>query len=145
MKSAREKMDMIAAYRDVGSFRGAAAMCGTTPKTVKRAVALAQSVGQRERTVREKNVDVVRDLVTKRIEKTQGRISAKRLLPEAMAADYEGSARNFRRLVAEEKQVWRREHHRGRRPGVWSFSGQAGGVRSLNWAPAGSATAARRP
>jgi hypothetical protein len=33
MKSARERMDMIAAYRDVGSFQGAAVMCGTTPKT----------------------------------------------------------------------------------------------------------------
>ena len=31
-----------------------------------------------------------------------------------------GSARNFRRLVAEAKQAWRRDHHRGRRPGVWA-------------------------
>ena len=29
-------MDIIAAYREVGSYRGAAAICGTTPKTVKR-------------------------------------------------------------------------------------------------------------
>ena len=32
-------MNYVAAYYDVGSFRGAAAVCGTTPKTVKRAVA----------------------------------------------------------------------------------------------------------
>jgi hypothetical protein len=31
-------MDLIAAYRDVGSHRGAAAICGTTHKTVKRIV-----------------------------------------------------------------------------------------------------------
>ncbi len=31
-----------------------------------------------------------------------------------------GSARNFRRLVAEVKQAWRAGHHRGRRPAVWS-------------------------
>ncbi len=42
MKSAREKMDMIAAYTDVGSYRGAAALCGCDPKTVKRAVERAQ-------------------------------------------------------------------------------------------------------
>ena len=30
-------MDILAAYRDVGSYRGAAAICGTTHKTVKRA------------------------------------------------------------------------------------------------------------
>lgn len=120
MKSAREKMNMIAAYKDVGSYRGAAAICGTTPKTIKRAVQRAQSLGQVERKRREKNVDAVRDLVAKRIDKTHGRISAKRLLKEATAAGYTGSARNFRRLVAEEKAAWRSQHHRGRRPGVWS-------------------------
>jgi DNA-directed RNA polymerase specialized sigma24 family protein len=38
MKSTRERMDMIAAYTDVGSYRGAAALCGVDPKTVKRAI-----------------------------------------------------------------------------------------------------------
>jgi hypothetical protein len=59
-------------------------------------------------------------LVAERVEKTSGRISAKRLLPAARAGGYAGSARNFRRLVAAAKQAWRREHHRGRRPAVWS-------------------------
>ena len=31
-----------------------------------------------------------------------------------------GSARNFRRLVAEVKAAWRAGHHRGRRPAVWT-------------------------
>ena len=47
-------------------------------------------------------------------------MSAKRLLPVARAAGYTGSARNFRRLVAEVKAQWRANHHRGRRPGIWS-------------------------
>lgn len=55
-----------------------------------------------------------------KVAKTQGRITAKRLLPEARAAGYAGSARNFRRLVADAKRAWRAEHHRGRRPAVWS-------------------------
>ena len=42
-------------------------------------------------------------LVAERVAKTQGRISAKRLLPQARAAGYAGSARNFRRLVAQAK------------------------------------------
>jgi transposase len=133
MKSAREKMNMIAAYRDVGSYRGAAAICGTTPKTVKRAVERARSQGELQRKVRDKNTDPVRDVVVERIEKTQGRISAKRLLPEAVAAGYVGSARNFRRLVAEEKEAWRRTHHRGRRPGVWS----PGETLIIDWGQAG--------
>jgi len=50
----------------------------------------------------------------------QGRIAAKRLLPAARAAGYEGSARNFRRLVSARKALWRQGNHRGRRPAVWS-------------------------
>ena len=48
-----------------------------------------------------------------RVAKSAGRMSAKRLLPIARAAGYEGSARNFRRLVAEAKALWRIEHHPG--------------------------------
>ena len=35
LKSARERMDIISAYREAGTYRGAAAISGTTPKTVK--------------------------------------------------------------------------------------------------------------
>jgi hypothetical protein len=31
-------MDIISAYREAGTFRGAAAISGTTPKTVRRSV-----------------------------------------------------------------------------------------------------------
>ena len=36
MKSAREVMDVISAYQQVGTYRGAATMCGVNHKTVKR-------------------------------------------------------------------------------------------------------------
>jgi transposase len=114
-------MDVLSAFRDVGSYRGAAQMCGTTPKTVKRIVVrYLAGGGQPVRQPRGHNYDPVVDLVGRRVGKTSGRISAKRLLPEARAAGYAGSARNFRRLVAEAKTQWRRGHHRGRRPGVWT-------------------------
>jgi transposase len=121
MKSAKEHMDMYAAYQDVGTYRGAAALCGTTDKTVKRAVAKARAAEETKKTglVVVHNYDNVSALIAKRVEKTDGRISAKRLLPEVRAAGYVGSDRNFRRAVAEAKIEWRREHHRGRRPGVW--------------------------
>ena len=35
-------MDIISAYREVGTYRGAAAICGTTHKTVKRVIARAR-------------------------------------------------------------------------------------------------------
>jgi hypothetical protein len=58
--------------------------------------------------------------VAERVAKTSGRISAKRLLPQAQAAAYAGSARNFRWLVASVKAEWRRGQPRRRRPGVWA-------------------------
>jgi transposase len=66
-----------------------------------------------------RNTDVVRDLVGKRVAATKAKITAKRLLAEARAAGYEGSVRNFRRLVATEKKVWRTGSGRQRRPAVW--------------------------
>jgi transposase len=114
-------MDIIAAYHEVGTYRGAAEMCATTPKTVRRVIERHEAGGQRpQRKPREPNYAAVAELVHLRVQRTQGRISAKRLLPAARAAGYAGSARNFRRLVAAEKQTWRAAHHRGRRPAVWA-------------------------
>ncbi len=114
-------MDMHAAYREVGSYRAAAEICGTTPKTVKRSVeaALKAESGAVPGEVRH-NYDGVADVVAETVARTKGRITAKRLLPVARAAGYTGSARNFRRLVAEAKVAWRQKNHRGRRPGIWA-------------------------
>lgn len=107
--------------RLMGTYRGAADICGTTHKTVKRVV--ERHVAGQARPVREPrpaNYETVRALVAKDVKDTRGRISAKRLLPTARAAGYAGSARNFRRLVAEEKKRYRSEHGRTHRPAVWS-------------------------
>lgn len=121
-------MDVVAAYREVGTLRGAAEVCGTTHKTVKRilirhhlldCVEAGPAPGS-ARKERGHNYDGVEELVAKKIADTKGRISAKRLLPEARTGGYEGSARNFRRLVAAQKALWRQGHPRGRRPAVWT-------------------------
>jgi transposase len=114
-------MDIISAYREMGTYRGAAQVTGTTHKTVKRVIDRHEAGGGAPaRLPRGHNYDAAAVLVAERVEKTAGRISAKRLLPAARAAGYSGSPRNFRRLVASAKQAWRAEHHRGRRPAVWS-------------------------
>ena len=87
MKNARERMDVLAAYREVGSYRGAAELCGTTHKTVKRIVERHNSGGAApERKDRGHNYDDVRALVTERVGKSNGKISAKRLLPLGLRA-----------------------------------------------------------
>src|SRR6185312_15683349 len=114
LKSARERMDIIAAYREAGTFRGAAEIAGTTHKTVRRVIARHEAGGAAPvRAPRGRNYDGVAALVAERVGKTSGRISAKRLLPAARAAGYAGSDWNFRRVVAGAEQAWRREHHRG--------------------------------
>jgi transposase len=102
-------MEIVNAYAAVGSYRGAATLCGTTHKTVKR-VLERLAAGQLEPRVRPPgNTAGVVDLVAQKVQATDGRISAKRLLPVARAAGYTGSARNFRRAVATAKAAWKRE------------------------------------
>jgi transposase len=113
-------MDINAVYREVGTFRATAEICGTTAKTVKRVVTAAEQPAGCGTVEVAHNYDCVADVVVERVARTEGRISAKRLLVVARTAGYEGSARNFRRLVADVKREWRRDKHRGRRPGVWT-------------------------
>ena len=106
MLSARKQLDVITAYREVGTYRGAAEICGVTNKTVKRIVEKDQAAV--DRVARKRNYESVRPLVAQAMVDTKGRISALRLLPKAAAAGYAGSDRNFRRLVAQERARYRR-------------------------------------
>jgi len=127
-------MNIIAAYQMVGTYRGAAEICGVTHKTVRRVIERAQAgepAAAAPPAPRPRNFDAVTDLVYLRVDKSHGKISAKRLLPFARAVGYQGSARNFRRLVAEQKRRWRRNHHRGRRPAVWT----PGEYLVIDWTP----------
>src|SRR6478752_4521814 len=102
-------MDIISAYREVGSYRGAAAMCGTTHKTVRRVIEAHQISSRGEppasRVERGRNYDAVARLVAEKVEATAGRTSAKRLwrIGQARAA--------------------------GRRPAVWA----PGEVLAIDW------------
>jgi transposase len=113
-------LDVITAYRQVGTYRGAAEMCGVSHKTVKRIVDRDEAVARR--VARRKNFESVRGLVARELSETKGRISALRLLPKARAAGYAGSDRNFRRLVATERSTYRQglASARSRRPAVWA-------------------------
>ena len=109
MKSARNKLDILSAYRELGSYRAAAALCGTTPKTVRRVVQRRAGRSRPEPMARPRNTDPLAALLSERVRATDGRISAKRPLPAARAAGYGGSARNLRRAVAITKAAWRTE------------------------------------
>jgi transposase len=108
VKTARERLDILNAYQELGSLRAAAALCGTTHKTVRRVVERRDGAPA-ERPPRPRATDRFRGLITSKVKATDGRISAKRLLPVVRAAGYTGSARTLRRAVAEAKEEHRRE------------------------------------
>ncbi len=73
-------MDIVAAYQLVGSYRGAAEICDTTHKTVRRVIertAVTAAGEQRPvRAPRPSNYEVVRALVTDAVSAGKGRVSA---------------------------------------------------------------------
>ena len=108
MKTAREQLDILTTYQELGSYRAAAALCGTTHKTVRRVVE-RRGRPQAERAARPKVTDPVLELIAAKVKSTDGRISAKRLLPLCRAEGYTGSGRSLRRAVAEAKAAHRRQ------------------------------------
>ena len=88
MKSLRDEMEIVNAYELVGTYRGAAALCGTTAKTVKRVLERRSvgQVGRRPPPPRVRNTAAVTQLIAERVRATDGRISAKRLLVVARNA-----------------------------------------------------------
>ena len=73
MKSARENMDIVAAYQQVGTYRGAAVMCGTTHKTVRRIIERAEAGGKTpDRAGRGHNYDLVAELAADRSPRRRG-------------------------------------------------------------------------
>jgi transposase len=109
-------MEIVNAYELVGSYRGAAALCGTTHKTVKR-IMNRRHVAEQQRREVARNTDVVKELIAERVRASDGRISAKRLQTVVAVAGYTGSPRNLRRAVAEAKAAWKRQR-RSYRPWV---------------------------
>jgi transposase len=100
-------MDIVNAYAALGTYRGAAAVCGTTHKTVKRVLERRARGQAGRRQSQPSNTACVQTLIEERVRKTDGRISAKRLLPVARAAGYGGSLRNLQRAVMSAKAAWK--------------------------------------
>jgi transposase len=111
LKTTRERLNIIDAFHQLGSYRAAARLCHVTDKTVRRAVERQEAGGPWVRRPRptSRNTDAVMSVIWERVRRTDGRISAKRLMPAACAAGYKGSARNLRRAVAKVKAEWRQK------------------------------------
>src|SRR5437660_1943346 len=109
MKTARDEMDIGGAYQAVGTYRGAAALCGTTHKTVRRVIERREREQGGRRATPEATTARVAGLIDERVRQSDGRISAKRLLPVAQAAGYTGSLRTLQRAAKAVKEHWKRD------------------------------------
>src|SRR6185295_10975680 len=99
----------VNAYAALGTYRGAAALCGTTHKTVKRVLERRARGQDGRRRSQPANTVGVQPLIEERVRKTVGRISAMRLLPVVRAAGYGGSLRNLQRAVRSAKAAWKHQ------------------------------------
>jgi hypothetical protein len=113
-------MDVIAAYRDVGSYRSAAQICGTTHKTVKRIIEAPEAGRAPGRKSRGRNFDQFMGLGGGAGGEDGGPDFGEAVVAAGPGRRLCRVGPEFRRLVAQVKAEWRQGHHRGRRPGVWS-------------------------
>ena len=65
VKTAREQLDILTTYQELGSYRATATLCGTTHKTVRRVVE-RRSRPAAERPPRPHNTEIVSDLRVRR-------------------------------------------------------------------------------
>ena len=128
MLSERRQVEVIALYEELGSYRAVAELVGCDHKTVKRYVELAGELGQQAPPRRRARLtDGFVELIGERIERTDGRVTARRLYRLLRAAGYTGSERSLRRAVAEQKRAFRERRAREGRvfrpwlsgPGEW--------------------------
>jgi hypothetical protein len=93
-----------------------------------------------------RNTAAVMELIRQKVRASDGRISAKRLLPVVRAAGYVGSPHNFRRAVAEAKAGWKKQQRSYRRwvPNcLWASALQSGFMIAPPDAPPDARPAAR--
>ena len=110
--------------QNVGTYRGAAEICGVDPKTVKRKVA-AWEAGELTASVppghRCRRTPTWPGLGCAAGRGHEGEDHGETVVARSPSGRlYVGSARNFRRLVAAEKKKWRVSNGRQRRPAVWT-------------------------
>ena len=113
-------MDIIAAYREAGTYRGAAPIAGTTQKAVKRVIE-RHDVGAPRRRGCRGAVSMAAWPSWWRSGWARRRAGSRRsgCCQRPGRRGMAGRTGTSAGLVAEQKALWRRDHHRGRRPAVW--------------------------
>ncbi|MGW0040078.1 IS21/IS408/IS1162 family transposase, partial [Gordonia sp. NPDC003376] len=123
MKSDGELMDILNAYDLTGSYRAAAALCGCSHHTVKRAVD-QRATGLSPATRRARLIDDHLPKLEQWVTESKGKIRADKTHEKLVALGFTGTERTTRRALAEVKTQWRLGNTRVHRPwitepGLW--------------------------
>lgn len=115
-----KKMELLEVYDLTRSYRDTAELCGVDHHTVAKAVA-GRAIGAEtvaEPVVCSKVAGAFVDKIAEWIDRSDGRIRGDVVHDKLVAMGYQGSERTTRRVVAELKRSYRREHHRIYKPWI---------------------------
>lgn len=119
MKTERLIMDILEAFDLYGSYRAAAKHVGCSPNTVKKFV-LARRAGDPlpKRVVRAKLTDAYLDKIWELVDRSSGRIMAKKVHEVLVSMGFTGSSRTTARAVLDAKKAYAAARQRVHRPWV---------------------------
>lgn len=114
-------MEILEAFDLIGTFRGAGNLVGCAPNTVKRYV-LARDSGEPvpKRVVRPRLTDPYEDKIWELVDRSKGKIRAKRVHEVLLGLGYKGSYRTTSYAVRQVKMQWKAASARVHRPWVAS-------------------------
>jgi hypothetical protein len=99
-----EQLVVVNLYEELGSYRAVAALVGCDPKTVKAAIGRTGKP-KTKYPRRSRVTDQYLEMITAKVEATQGRIHGRQMLRVLRAAGYQGSLRSlFRALEVAKKE-----------------------------------------
>jgi len=133
-----ERLAVVNLYEELGTYRAVAAVVGCDHKTVKAWLERSRRGPAAAVVARGRATDPYLGLIRERVDTTQGRVKAKRLLKLLRAAGYRASLRTLQRALRVEKRSWQQRQRRIYRPWVSA----PGDFLIVDWGEVGSISTA---
>jgi transposase len=111
-----ERLAVVNLYEELGSYRAVAALVGCDHKTAKAWLERTRRGVSVAGVARGRATDPFLHLIRERVDRTEGRVRAKRLFKVLRAAGYQASLRTLQRALRVERRRWQERQRRVYRP-----------------------------
>jgi transposase len=111
-----ERLAVVNLYEELGSYRAVGAVVGCDHKTVNAWLDRNREGVSVAGVIRRRTTDPFLHLIRERLDMTDGRVRAKRLLKVLRAAGYTASLRTLQRTLRTERRRWQEQQRRVYRP-----------------------------